>query len=309
MSRDTSDTSSPEPTPDTLFAALGNESRIDILRVFATHAHEEHESGDVGEVTLGFSELWNRSTIEDSGRFNYHLDELLGLFVEKTGEGYRLSHRGQEVIGAIYRWAEPPEWEPPSEPIDVSGTCHDCGSDSLRASVSEEGGMRLACSACENLVTGATLPPGAYRDRSPDSVVKVFNRLMRANVLLATSDVCPRCFGPMQSGITKDIPQEWGFDLLPYFECTRCQESIWPTFGDVLVTNAAVRSFCFQHGLDPLSSPFWEAEFLVDDHIVSIDSTDPWQVTVELQATGSTLQATIDGDLMVTDIEIHSLPD
>jgi hypothetical protein len=34
----------------------------------------------------------------DSGNFSYHLDKLVGHYVEETGEGYRLRNSGRKIV-------------------------------------------------------------------------------------------------------------------------------------------------------------------------------------------------------------------
>lgn len=70
--------------------ALGNEHRIAILRTLA------ETNGP-----LSFSELRKRVGIDDTGRFNYHLKELLGRFVRETDEGYQLGYAGERVVVAV----------------------------------------------------------------------------------------------------------------------------------------------------------------------------------------------------------------
>ena len=60
-------------TPDEAFAVLGNEIRLDIVRVLwnADAAHEYDDVSDTAE-TISFSELRRRVDIDDNGKFNYH---------------------------------------------------------------------------------------------------------------------------------------------------------------------------------------------------------------------------------------------
>lgn len=78
-----------------VFGLLGNETRIDIVRVLADHRFET-----AGRGRLSFSELRSRVGARDAGRFNYHLAKLRGSLVEKTPEGYALTDRGV-TVGAL----------------------------------------------------------------------------------------------------------------------------------------------------------------------------------------------------------------
>ena len=68
-------------------SVLASEHRIRILQTLAG-----------AESPLGFSDLRESVGMYDSGRFNYHLTELCGLFVRETNEGYELSHAGERVV-------------------------------------------------------------------------------------------------------------------------------------------------------------------------------------------------------------------
>ena len=61
-----------DETATDALGALANEHRIAILRVLAD-----------ADRPLRFSELRERIDMRDTGRFNYHLTELLGRFVQK----------------------------------------------------------------------------------------------------------------------------------------------------------------------------------------------------------------------------------
>lgn len=61
--------------PDEAFAALGNETRMEMPRALG------HADG-----TLSFSELYDRLDVADSGQFTNRLDKLLAHFLRKTDE-------------------------------------------------------------------------------------------------------------------------------------------------------------------------------------------------------------------------------
>ncbi len=71
--------------------ALGNETRIQILSALGA-----------ADGPLSFSALREAVGVADFGGFNYHLDTLEGAFVDKTVEGYALTHAGWRVVEAIF---------------------------------------------------------------------------------------------------------------------------------------------------------------------------------------------------------------
>jgi hypothetical protein len=56
---------------------------------------------EAADVPLGFTTLRRRSGIEESARFNYHLQRLSGPFVRDTGRGYCLTETGEQFITAM----------------------------------------------------------------------------------------------------------------------------------------------------------------------------------------------------------------
>ena len=76
--------------PDESFALLGNETRVRILVALAD-----------ADDALHFSTLHDRVDLRDSEQFNYHLDRLVGHFVDRTDDGYELRQAGSRVVEAI----------------------------------------------------------------------------------------------------------------------------------------------------------------------------------------------------------------
>jgi len=75
-------TDSDSPDPADVFGVVADETRMTILRALAEAPYEEYEGA------LTFSELRELAGIRDSGKFNYHLDTLGGLFAERPEDGY-----------------------------------------------------------------------------------------------------------------------------------------------------------------------------------------------------------------------------
>lgn len=74
---------------------LADETRIAILReLYAVTANDGGEG-------LSFSTLRRRVGVSDSGRFNYHLDQLTGQLVRKTDDRYTLTRVGERLVHAF----------------------------------------------------------------------------------------------------------------------------------------------------------------------------------------------------------------
>lgn len=78
-----------EADPTDALAALGDETRIAILRALAE-----------ADEPLPFTELRERAGVDDPGRFNYHLSTLREYFVREADGGYALRNAGSRVVAA-----------------------------------------------------------------------------------------------------------------------------------------------------------------------------------------------------------------
>jgi hypothetical protein len=91
------------------FDAVSDEVRLGVIKAFVEERSRRRETLDLEDrdditddvVLLSFSELWDAVGIEDSGRFNYHLDKLVGRFVHRTPKGYMLTVAGHRLAGSI----------------------------------------------------------------------------------------------------------------------------------------------------------------------------------------------------------------
>ena len=77
-------------SPDEAFSVLGDQARLGILRALAT-----------ADGPLAYVELYDAVEYDDSSNFSYHLDKLVGHFVRKTDDGYRLYDAGRRVVEAV----------------------------------------------------------------------------------------------------------------------------------------------------------------------------------------------------------------
>lgn len=123
-------------SPGEAFTLLGNETRIDIIRVL----------GETSDKSLSFSALWDRVNIADSGQFNYHLNKLVGSFVRRTDEAeYELTYTGAQVIGAIF--AGTFNQRGLTRSFDLDSACTTCGSVLLVEYEREH--VTISCPTCK----------------------------------------------------------------------------------------------------------------------------------------------------------------
>ena len=88
-------------SPDEAFAALGNEIRLDIIRVlWRAGAAYEYDDGSDAVETVSYSELQTEIDIDDNGKFNYHLSKLAehGLLNHLGNGVYVITEDGQRYL-------------------------------------------------------------------------------------------------------------------------------------------------------------------------------------------------------------------
>jgi citrate synthase len=73
-------------------STLADPARLEILLALAD-----------AETPIAYSTLRAATTIEDKGRFNYHLRQLRGTFVADRGDGYALRPVGERVVETLLR--------------------------------------------------------------------------------------------------------------------------------------------------------------------------------------------------------------
>jgi DNA-binding HxlR family transcriptional regulator len=69
---------------------LGDGTRLATLRAVAA-----------AEGPVSFSALRRTVGVDDSGRFNYHLRRLTGVYVERNEAGYTLLPAGRDALAAV----------------------------------------------------------------------------------------------------------------------------------------------------------------------------------------------------------------
>lgn len=276
-------------SPATAFAVLADSTRIDILRALAEDSQE----------SLSFSDLRQRVGTADSGQFNYHLGKLVGKFVRKDEDGYRLTTAGFQVYGAILAGTYTDTVD--FEPLTLDQSCPHC-EEPLVVSYGEER-LRVTCESCERIHVEFAFPPGAFEGRDPQGLLDTLRQRLRAMVPLAQSGTCPTCWGQTETGLVMESVS-FRDEKIPLVltECTRCGDEIRASPGALLLDEPAVVSAYHDHGIDLRDRPVWTLPWLGRDSL-EVLSTDPPRVEITIDIEGDRLRATIEADGTVSAIE------
>jgi len=270
-----------EPDLDTervasAFGSLADDSRIAILVALWT------------DGPLPFSALQSAAGFADSGHFNYHLDQLLGQFVEKEGEVYRLRAAGTKAIDIVFDERFAGSADPVDRALDAA--CPACGA-ALRAHY-EDGLVDISCSDCAVLVHLGYFPPRGRATRDLESFLDAYGRQLWRDFTLASEGVCPHCSGRMDTRV--DVDPDWHLSLPAVSDCRDCGVTIGTTIGLRLLSDPVVVGFLHDHGIRVDDRPFWALEFCIDDADARIDEEDPLRVVVPIERGGETLRVTVD---------------
>lgn len=276
---------------DAAFELLGNEGRLAVLR--ALFDADEAQS---------FSDLHDAVDIRDSGQFNYHLEKLVGVFVRKTDEGYRLTAEGKDVVGSIL--AGPYTKTVEADPVPVDATCASCGGP-LVGRFDDDELVRVACDDCDRNVISLTIPPGAFEDYPREAWPVVAERWTRRQFETMQQGFCTVCHGPTTSHLETDPEALYDvFEVGVRYVCERCGEDMFANVEASLVFHPAVVAFHHERGVDIGTTPIWELDWAVRSS-AEIVAEDPLRVEVSVECDGDVLVLTLDdrGDVVDERVE------
>lgn len=315
MTGDRDPTGSSMLPPEAAFGVLGNEVRMELLRVLGE-----------AEGPLAFSTLRSRLGVDDPGRFNYHLDKLVGHFVEQRDDGYVLRRPGERIVEAIRSGAitEAPVIEP--TPIDLA--CHFCGAAPLEMEY-REGEVGVYCTECAGLYGGtddessrrpaqrqrlwySRLPPAGIRDRSPEEVLFTSVQWTQFEIITAASGMCPSCSARLEHSF-EVCPDHAADDGLCHAcnrryaavfsgRCTNCVFTSTITLGPVLLRHPPLRAFLIDHGLDPMAPRGDRFRQLLHGYEEEIVSADPFSARVTYFLEDESFTVAVDADLTITTV-------
>jgi Zn ribbon nucleic-acid-binding protein len=298
-------------SPSEAFELVGNEVRQEILLALS-----EPDGETLNTPVLPFSELYDRVDADvNSSNFNYHLQQLLGQFVEQREPdetahpnpgvadepGYALRPEGLLLTWIVRSGAGTMGASPRS--FDAGFDCHHCDAP-VRATY-ENAVFLLECSGCGYHYDYNLTPPGVARDTDdPEELlarVAAYNRTIRGGF---ARGVCPLCANAVDHRFVPaaetNYPRKDLREVFVHRRCDHCGYIDYLTVGELLLQEPALVGFCLEHGVDVVSQPIWELPFAATDECVTVEQTEPWTVRFSLTLDGETLELRVDDDLSTT---------
>lgn len=296
MSESDGEAESDALSPSDAFGLLGNEIRVSILR--ALLCSSDGETVDPNE-SMTFSELYERSDAENSAQFAYHLRQLTGHYLQKTGETYRFTYAGLKVARAVMAGTYTDRFD--FGPAEIEGGCPICREQSLSAR-GQDNYVTVACDACESSILKLPFPPGGYGERSTEQLLWAFDRHHRHRLSLMSDGVCPECTAEMdasvdytnESGVAEERRAQLQWDC----EQCGCQLRAPVTLG--VLEHPAVVSFYHRHGVDIQERPIWNVGEEWSEQILS---DDPRCVQVTTRIEDDTLCLLVGDGITVVEVD------
>lgn len=305
-------------SPDEAFAILGNEIRLDTLRVL-WHATVTSDGSDPA-APVAYSELLRRVNLSDSGRFNYHLSKLTPHFVHEAEDGYRLSHAGERIARAVVAVSDGEATEFPTE-LDTD--CPFCGS-RITATYHDQH-LLIECTECsgrygddipEGVLTIMGFPAAGLTDRTPAEVLEQGVYKCMLDVAYLIHGVCRNCAGTIASSVSICDDHRTGTDSAcqacgsPYEvwveqQCEQCGLSKTLPIEMLTMGLAPVVSFFYEHGVDVFQPTYEELDACINTLYTTSVEDDPLRVHVEIEADRDELSLTLDDTMTVLNVVSH----
>jgi hypothetical protein len=289
-----------QPVSEEAFALLGHEIRLDILRAFF-RMYEPVDPESLPDVrdrrTIPYAELMAAVGTEDSGKFNYHLEKLRGVYVEDVEEGYVPTASAVALYEAMV--ANRPT-ETASTNFSVDESCPNCASE-LRGGYEQEF-LTVECPACD-LFWGATyrFPKNGLAVRDGENVYEaLYDRLMH-HVGLARTGQCPSCAGVTSATLPRD---RLDGDSTPTVEltCGTCSWFVTVDAVSALQFAPRVTSALLDIGIPLESSGMRATERALPDVTGRVESEDPFRATIAVAYDGALAEVVVDDDLAVRSV-------
>ncbi|OYR40797.1 hypothetical protein DJ82_06810 [Halorubrum sp. Ib24] len=283
-------------TSQKAFAILGNEYRAEIIRTLGD------EQGTEGpRPVLSFSELYSKSGVDiGTSQFNYHLQKLVGPFIDKTEDGYRLRYRAVTLYRTIL--AGTYTREAYIEDFKVGVDCYYCDAP-IEARYADRR-FTILCSECGQEYSDTTAPP-SIDEGDHDALLNRMDQYIRHRILAFSKGVCSICANELRTqfliGDDLAVPGSEQLDVFVHRSCDHCGAQQYMSVGLSLLYNSSLIAFFQERDLDVTTTPTWELEFAMTDRFVDIRSSDPWKIALCVEQGGDELELVVDGDLTVLD--------
>lgn len=301
-------------SPDEAFAILGNETRLDILRVLWSASVP---GAGTDPTILSYSDLLRGVELADSGKFNYHLSKLVPHFVAQTDGGYRLTRAGKRIARTVVAVSD---GEAAGFPCDLDVDCPFCGGrvtatyhDQQLVVRCNECGGKHGHDAPDGTLSIMGFPAAGLTDRTPEEVLERGLYKCMLDVAYMMHGVCRECAGRIATSVsvcddheTADDPIcrtcETPYEVWAEQRCERCGLAKRLPVELFVMGLAPVIGFFYDHGVDVLEPSYEEINACVNTLYTVSVADDPFRIHVTIEAEGEELILRLDDTLTVVDV-------
>lgn len=272
------------------FSLLGHEIRLEILVALL------EDWMAIYTEPKSYAELMEAAGVRDSGKFNYHLEQLRGVYVRKVDEGYVPTASATALHRAVL--AHRPTDSFTLEPTPIDADCPCCGARAVLRY--ERGFVSIDCDDCEEWV-GFTypLPQRAFDGRTPDAVLAVLDARVRHDLGIARRGQCPGCAGEIAVDLRTDAVGDDAHWVV--FDCDTCSLVAGIDLLSATVTDARVAAALREITIDP-ETFLWE----LPAGVTRIESSDPTRLAVDLEGETGTVTVVVDEALVLESVTVRS---
>ncbi|WP_152042976.1 DUF7351 domain-containing protein [Salinigranum salinum] len=306
-------------SPEEAFAVLGNEIRLDIIRVL-WHADATHQYDEVSDIaeTMSFSELRRRVDLVDNGQFNYHLSQLCPHFVRQTEDGYRLSGAGKQIARTVIAVSGTGDID---FSADLEERCPLC--DAPMTVTYEDQWLRVSCTDCDGQFGDETprgsvflsnYPAATIANQTADEALRIgFYRCMLDNAYLMHG-ICRECAGAVSASVSvcEDHQSRAGnpcpdcgtrSQVWVEQRCDTCRFAKHLPVEVFVMGLTPVIGFLDQHGIDVLAPSLEEIVDILQHNIETAVTKDPFRVTATVANGTDELTVMLDGEMNLVDVK------
>lgn len=302
---------------DGAFAILGNETRLNIIRVlWEASALRKYDEIDDSDLTISFSELRHAVGIRDNGQFNYHLSKLVPHFVRHTDEGYRLSSPGKKIARTIIATSS----EQPDVSNELQTACPLCGASITVAY--EDQWLRFTCTDCNGIfgdaapdgtIYYAAFPAAGLTDWTLDKALTVGLYRCMIDLVYMMRGICRECASPIMSSISicknHDVDGRQSCDVCgtafmawAELRCGTCQFAKRLPVELCVMGLTPVIGILYKGGFDVLSPSFQELTEVIQTQFQTSVTRDPLRVRITIKDETDELTITFDDEMTLVDI-------
>ncbi len=269
------------------FSLLGHEIRLEILLALL------EDWMAVYTEPKSYAELMDAVGMRDSGKFNYHLGQLRGVYVRKVEGGYVPTASATALYRAVLAHRPTDRFEDEFAPTAAS--CPACGSTpSVRY---ERGFLSVDCDDCSEWV-GFTypFPQNGVESRDPDDLLEAVHARVRHDLGLAREGQCPDCAGTT----TVDLRLEAVGDGSHWvsIECDTCTFVVGTNVLSAVLGDDRVASALREAGVD-----LERYQLDLPTGPTRIESREPPTLAVDVEGEVGTVTVVVDDALDVQSVE------